>query len=136
MLRAQWALGDPTYGARREKAEAGERAAQERHAALEERARMEILQSARAYEGARDALPLVETTVERAGKSLDVFRPLYREGRQSILEVLRAEEALARAQALRLETLAQLHLARARALAAAGALDEAAIAALSAALEK
>lgn len=136
MLRAQWALGDPARSARQDKVAAGERAGQERVRALDERARMEILQSVRAYEGARDALPWAIDTVDRARQSLELFRPLYREGRQSILDLLRAEEALARAESLRLETLSELHLSRARALAAAGVLDEASVAALSAALEK
>jgi outer membrane protein TolC len=103
---------------------------------LEERVRLEILQSLRRYEGISDALPSLKRTVELAGKSLDLFRPLYREGRQSILDLLRAEEALARAESLQLEALAQRHLQRARTLAAAGVLDEDALAALSAALEK
>lgn len=136
MLRAQWALGDPTYGARRGKAKAGAQAAQERRAALEEQARIAILQSVRSHEGAGEALPLLNATVEQAERSLEAFRPLYREGRQSILEVLRAEESLARAQAARLDALNQWHLTRVRALAAAGALDEGAVTALSASLEK
>lgn len=135
MLRAQWAIGDPTYGARRGKVQAGARAAEERRDALDEQARVEILQAVRAHEGARDALGYLDATVEQATRSLDAFRPLYQEGRQSILEVLRAEDALARAQAARLDALNQLHLTRVRALAAAGALDEGAITALSASLE-
>jgi outer membrane protein TolC len=136
MVRAEWALGDPAYGARKEKALAASRAGDQRRAALEERVRLEILQSLRRYEGISDALPSLKRTVELAGKSLDLFRPLYREGRQSILDLLRAEEALARAESLQLEALAQRHLQRARTLAAAGVLDEDALAALSAALEK
>lgn len=136
MVQAQWALGDPSYIARRKKADDASRAVRQRQAAIEERARIDILQSLRRFEGAREALPLLAETVENAKQSLDLFRPLYREGRQSILDVLRAEEALVRAESLRLETLAQFHLQRARTLAAAGILDEGALGALSAALEK
>jgi outer membrane protein len=136
MVRARWALGDPAYTARRKKAAAAFRAGRQQQEALEEKVQIEILQALRRYEGARDALPLLEGTAEQARKSLDLFRPLYREGRQSILDVLRAEEALARAESLRLETLAQLHIQRAKTLAAAGILDEGALGALSAALEK
>ncbi|MBK9694145.1 MAG: TolC family protein [Elusimicrobia bacterium] len=136
MLRAQWALGDPSAAARRAKARFGAEAAEERRAALEEQARVEILQSVRAHEGAGEALPLLDATVDHAARSLEAFRPLYREGRQSLLDVLRAEEALARAHSARLETLAQWHLNRVRALAAAGALDEGALTALSDSLEK
>jgi outer membrane protein TolC len=136
MVRAAWAIGDPTYGARREKAKAGEQAGRLTRDALEEQAKMEILHAVRGFEGAREALPLLDLTVDQARRSLEMFRPLYREGRQSIMEVLRAEEALARAEAQRLEGLTQLNLNRARALAAAGALDEGALGALSAALEE
>ncbi|MBK8574475.1 MAG: TolC family protein [Elusimicrobia bacterium] len=136
MVQAQWALGDPAYVARRKKAADASQASRQQQAAIEERARIEILQSLRRYEGARDTLPLLTETVENAKQSLALFRPLYREGRQSILDVLRAEEGLARADALRLEAVAQLHLQRARTLAAAGILDEGALGALSAALER
>lgn len=136
MLRAEWALGDPGYGARRKKAEDVSRGERQRQAATEERARIEIIQSLRRYEGAMDALPLLEETVGKAQQSLDLFRPLYREGRQSILDVLRAEESLSRAESRRLDALAQLHLQRARTLAAAGILDEGVLGALSMAVEK
>jgi outer membrane protein TolC len=136
MVQAQWALGDPAYLARRKKADDASRAVRQRQAAIEERAQIEILQSLRRYEGARDALPLLADTVENAKQSLGLFRPLYREGRQSILDVLRAEEGLARAESARLEAVAQLHLQRARTLAAAGLLDEGTIGALSGAVEK
>lgn len=135
MLRAEWALGDPAYGARRKKAEDVSRAERQRQAATEERARIEIIQSLRQFEGVSSALPLLDETVDNAKQSLDLFRPLYREGRQSILDVLRAEEALARAESARVDALAQFHLLRARTLAAAGILDEGAVGALSAAVQ-
>ena len=136
MVQAQWALGDPSYVARRKKAEEVSRVGRASRSAIEERARIDILQSLRRYEGARDALPLLDETRGQAKQSLDMFRPLYREGRQSILDVLRAEEALARSESGYIEGLAQLHLQRARTLAAAGILDEGALGALSAAVEK
>ncbi len=136
MVQAQWALGDPAYFARKKKADDASRAGHQRQAAIKERAQVEILQSFRQYEGARDSLPLLSETVEYAKQSLELFRPLYREGRQSILDVLRAEEALARAESTRLDAVAQLHLQRAQTLAAAGILDEGAVGALSGAVEK
>jgi outer membrane protein TolC len=136
MLRAEWALGDPSYVARRKKAEDESRSGRQRLAALEEQARVDIVHQYRRYEAARDSLPIFDQTAAKARQSLDLFRPLYREGRQSILDVLRAEEALARAEYMRLETLASLHLQKARTLAAAGILDEGALGALSASLEK
>lgn len=135
MVRARWALGDPAYGARRKKAVAASRASRQQQDALKEQVHIEILQALRRYEGARDALPLLEGTAEQARKSLELFRPLYREGRQSILDVLRAEESLARAESMRIEAVAQWHIQRAKTLAAAGILDEAALGALSSSLE-
>ncbi len=136
MLRAEWALGDPSYVARRKKAQDESRSGRQRLAALEEQARVEMIQVYRRYEAARDSLPILDQTAAKARQSLDLFRPLYREGRQSILDVLRAEEALARADYMRLEALASLHLLKARTLAAAGIFDEGALGALSASLEK
>ena len=86
--------------------------------------KVEVLQALKNYEGAQEALPLARQTLERAEKSLELFRPLYREGRQSIMEVLRAEEGLARAAANYWQTLYQLHAGYARLALAAGFLDE------------
>jgi len=63
-------------------------------------------------------------------KSLKRFWPLYREGRQSILEVLRAEAGLADAQAGYWGTLYEVHQGYAGLLLAAGALDAEGIAVL------
>ncbi|MEK7745304.1 MAG: TolC family protein, partial [Elusimicrobiota bacterium] len=62
--------------------------------------------------------------------ALELFRPLYREGRQSVLDVLRAELALAQAEAAYLENLQALHASYAALRLAEGSFDDAAVAAI------
>jgi len=62
-------------------------------------------------------------------------RPLYREGRQSVLDVLRAEEAVARLEEARLEALYRQRAEWASLRAAQGRFDADAVAALDAGLE-
>ena len=85
--------------------------AEESQKNLEESIRIEVSQAYDAYQGALTALPVAKDTLDRAAKSLDLFRPLYHSGRQSIIEVLRAEEGLAKAQAAYLQALFQAHIA-------------------------
>jgi len=72
----------------------------------------------------------------RARDSLEQVRPLYREGRQSVLDVLRAEEAVARLEEACLETIYRQRADWASLLAAQGRFDAAAVDALSRSLEK
>ena len=51
---------------------------------------------------------------DKAALSLELFMPLYRQGRQSIIEVLRAEAALLEAEAAYLEAVYKTHLYYAR----------------------
>lgn len=124
-------LGDPAYLARRSGSLAAEEAAAQSRTHLEESIRIEVSQAYEAYQGARAGLPLAKDTQERAAKSLELFRPLYRSGRQSILEVLRAEDACARAQAAYLQALLNVHVGYLQLHAAAGSLDQTIIAELS-----
>jgi outer membrane protein TolC len=134
MLRAQWSLGDPASGARRAAASARSEAARHRRESAREDARLQVLQALAYFDGARESLPMVEESVDRARKSLEMFRPLYREGRQSLLDVVRAEDALAQAEAARAQTLEALHQGWARVMWAAGRLDADAVRRLSEAL--
>ncbi|PIR15789.1 MAG: hypothetical protein COV48_12425, partial [Elusimicrobia bacterium CG11_big_fil_rev_8_21_14_0_20_64_6] len=72
----------------------------------------------------------------RARESLKQVRPLYREGRQSVLDVLRAEEAVARLEETRLEALYRQRAEWASLRAAQGLFDDAAVATLTLSLEK
>ena len=70
-----------------------------------------------------------------AAESLELFRPLYRSGRQSILDVLRAEEGLARADIHYLDALYRIHSGYLRLASSMGRLDEGTVSRLSDRLE-
>lgn len=126
-VRASLPLGDPSYMSRRAKAKAGEESARSGQRGLEQAVRMEVSGLYRDYEGLKSSLPASREARDRAEESLDLFKPLYREGRQSVLEVLRAEESFARAQAAYIDGLFELHTGYARLLLAAGAFDAQAV---------
>jgi outer membrane protein TolC len=126
-VAAQLPFGDPAYFARRAAASSGEEVARQSRAGLEESIHMDVLQAYENYQGTLASLPMAKETQERAARSLELFRPLYRSGRQSIIEVLRAEEGLARAEAAYWQTLFKIHTGYVQLLSSAGALDDKAI---------
>jgi outer membrane protein TolC len=134
-VRASLPLGDPAYPYRRSKAQASLEASQAEAQQAQESVRIEVAQLYQGYRGVRASLPIAEDTLDKARQSLELFRPLYREGRQSIIEVLRAEEGMAKAQSAYLESLYKLHAGRARLLLATGSLDASAIRAIEHGLE-
>jgi outer membrane protein TolC len=134
-VRASLPLGDPAFPARRSRAQASLEASQEETRRVRESVHIELSQVYQGYKGVRASLPIAKDTVDKAKQSLELFRPLYREGRQSIMEVLRAEEGLAKAESAYLENLYKLHAGRARLLLAAGDLDGPAVREIEQALE-
>lgn len=134
-VRAGVPFGDPAYGARRAGARAGVESAEAEREDLADRARADLLQARRGHLAAAASLPLARDAVAKARESLELFRPLYREGRQSVLDVLRAELALAQAEAAYLENIAGLHGSYAALRLAEGSLDDAAAAAIGRNLE-
>jgi outer membrane protein TolC len=122
-VRASLPLGDPAYPSRRSRAQASLEASRAETQRAQEAVRIEVSQVYQSYKGVRESLPIAKDTLDKATQSLELFRPLYREGRQSIMEVLRAEEGMAKAQSAYLESLYRLHAGRARLLLAAGSLD-------------
>ncbi len=116
-------FGDLTYSQRKKRAAAGLDAARFSRTALEDQIRSELTADFYAYQGLLQKLSQIEENVAQAERSLELFRPLYRSGRQSILDVLRAEEATAHAKAAREETLFDLHVGYLRLMAGAGRLD-------------
>lgn len=134
-VRATLLFGDPAYGSRRARAAADEAAASAAAAGAEDAARGEVLARAAGLRGLAAALPELSEALARARESLDRVRPLYREGRQSVLEVLRAEEAVARLEEARLETLYRQRAEWASLRAAQGLFDAGAVAVLSRSLE-
>ena len=133
-LRASMPFGDPAYLARRGRAKAGADAAGASRSQMEDEVRGEVLGRADGVRGLIATLPDLNDSLNRARESLDLVRPLYREGRQSILEVLRAEEAVARLDDSRLEALYRLRSEWAGLRAAQGRLDDEAVTALSGSL--
>jgi outer membrane protein TolC len=126
-VRASLPLGDPAYPSRRSRAQASLEASRAEAQRVQEGVRIEVSQVYQGYKGVRESLPITKDTVDKARQSLELFRPLYREGRQSIMEVLRAEEGMAKAQSAYLDILYKLHAGRARLLLAAGSLDSPAV---------
>ncbi|MFI5345502.1 MAG: TolC family protein [Elusimicrobiota bacterium] len=134
-VRASMAFGDPAYLSRRGRAKAASEAASASRAQQEDMVRGEVLARAAGLRGISATLPDLDESLTRARESLTLVQPLYREGRQSIMEVLRAEEAVARLQDARFEALYRLRSEWAALRAAQGRLDDAAVAALAAGLE-
>jgi outer membrane protein TolC len=135
-LRASMLFGDPAYLARRGRAKAGAEAADAERAQLADAVRSEVLGRAAGIRGLEAALPELKESLARGEESLRLVRPLYREGRQSIMEVLRAEEAVARLRDARDEAQYRLRSEWAALRAAQGRFDDAAVAALTRSLEE
>jgi len=123
-VRASWAFGDFSYIPKRRKARAMEETSAAYKAHVEEGVRLDTVRAAEGYRGAIESVPVATEMLARARESLERFQPLYREGRQSIMEVLRAEQSLAEAEQAYLETLYQAHAGYANLLLAMGELDE------------
>jgi outer membrane protein TolC len=134
-VRASMLFGDPAYASRRARAAADEAAAVAAGAGAEDAARGEVLARAAGLRGLNAALPELREALARARDSLEQVRPLYREGRQSVLDVLRAEEAVARLEEARLETVYRQRADWAGLKAAQGRFDAAAVATLTDSLE-
>lgn len=134
-VRASALFGDAAYFSRLARAEAEVSAATAAGAGAEEAVRGEILARAAGLRGLDAAQAELVEALARARDALAQVRPLYREGRQSVLDVLRAEEAVARLEEARLETAYRLRAEWAALRAAQGRLDAEAAAALAATLE-
>ena len=135
-LRLTLPLGDPGYFARKNAAKAQAAMAAARLDEARRQASVEVMDSLNNFAAARESLPVAKETVEKARQSLELFRPLYRQGRQSVLEVLRAQAAVLQAEAGYYETLYKLNLYHAQALLAAEKLDAAAVAEMSSKLSR
>ncbi len=126
-VAARVPFGDPGYGARRSRAAYSQTAALEAASATDEAIQIETSRAYETYQAAAESLPTVKQMADDAATSLELFRPLYRSGRQSILEVLRAEEALAKAKAAYWQTLLQLHSGYLQLMKSLGMLDDQAV---------
>ncbi len=126
-LQASMPFGDPTYGARLARARAAEEAARAARSKIEQNVRAEMEGAYASYRGLVEGLPSVRESVADASRSLQMVRPLYRNGRQSVMEVLRAEEARVRMEESWMEVLEGLHGGYAQLLFLEGRLDAKAI---------
>jgi len=119
-------FGDFTRDSRIKQREAQKKQAEQKAAAMTDSAVSELLKLRRQYESAKAALPAAKEAVENAKRSLEIFKPMFRNGRQSVLEVVRAETALMAARSSLAEITFKLHSYYASALFMAGELDTAA----------
>jgi len=134
-LRASLPFGDPAYLARRERAKADVEASAAAARAAEDAASGEVRARAAGLRGLAAVVPELDESLARARESLEQVRPLYREGRQSIMEVLRAEEAVAKISEARLDALCRLRSDWAALRAAQGRFDDEAVRELARSLE-
>ncbi|HAT72274.1 MAG TPA: hypothetical protein DCS63_05610 [Elusimicrobia bacterium] len=126
-LRLTLPLGDPAYFAKKDAASAEASAASSRLDEARKQAAAELSEALGNYKAAKESLPIARETLAKASQSLELFRPLYRQGRQSVLEVLRAQASVLQAEANYYETLYKLNLYHAQTLLASETLDAAAI---------
>ncbi|HOX22527.1 MAG TPA: TolC family protein [Elusimicrobiales bacterium] len=124
-------LGDFTRSDRVARREAEHRQAGEAAQQLKQNAAAQLAEYRRNYESALDALPLAEGARADAERSLELFRPLFRQGRQSVLDVARAEYALMSARASCAELVFKIHSYYAALLFASGRLGASAVEELS-----
>ncbi len=126
-LRFTLPIGDPAYYPRKDSARAETAMAQSRLDEARQQASVELAEAINNYSAARESLPVAKETLEKAAQSLELFRPLYRQGRQSVLEVLRAQASVLQAAAAYYETIYKAHLYHAQTLLASETLDAAAV---------
>jgi len=126
-LRVTVPLGDPAYFARKNAASAEASMAQSRLDEARKQAKVETEEALNNYQAAAESLPIARETLAKARQSYELFVPLYRQGRQSVLEVLRAKASVLQAEAAYYETLYKLNLYHAQTLLASETLDAAAI---------
>ncbi|MDA8131959.1 MAG: TolC family protein [Elusimicrobia bacterium] len=126
-LRLTMPIGDPAWFARRDGARAEASMASSRADEADKQAAVELSEALNNYSSALETLPVTKETVEKAKQSLELFRPLYRQGRQSVLEVLRAQASVLQAEAAYYQDLFKLNLYHAQALLASETLDAAAV---------
>ena len=127
-------FGDFSRGSRKEEKAAAKAQAENSALAMREAAAGLIAEYYRNYESAKAVLPLTEETIVNARQSLELFKPMFRQGRQSVLEVVRAEAALMGARAALAEAVFKVHSYYAALMFFSGNLDEARTAEISAAL--
>lgn len=134
-IRANIPFGDPAYFSRRDQVRADAEAVADARAGLEEAVRGEVLARAAGIRGSIASSAEIDESLARARQSLDEVRPLYREGRQSVMEVLRAEESVAKLFAEHLAARRKLRADWSALRAAQGKLDDETVSIINGSLE-
>jgi outer membrane protein TolC len=121
-LQAQIPIADPAYFARKEKTRAQIHEASAEKEGLAQKIKSEVIRAFENYLGIQESLPVMSRTLDQAQKSLNLVGPLYREGRQSVIEALRAEEGVVHTEEAYLQTGYELHASYAQVLLTSGEL--------------
>ena len=127
-------FGDFTRVPRMDEKAAQKAQAENEAKAMRDSAAAELVRYRRGYESAQKVLPQAQAVVSSAQHSLELFKPMFRQGRQSVLEVVRAEAALMSARAAAAETVFKLHSCYASVIFVSGKFDLAAASAIDAGL--
>lgn len=117
-------LFDPGRGPRSDAKASAARGMEAAQRITRDRLRINLQSQYRAFESARERLALALETEQEARSALVQFKKLYRAGRQSIADVLQGEANLAQSQADLQQVYFDLRVGYARALQAAGRLDD------------
>lgn len=127
-------FGDFARQDRLARREAEQRQAGESALHLRQSAAAQLAEYRHNYESAAYSLALAEAARADAQRSLELFRPLFRQGRQSVLDVARAEHALMSARAACAELVFKIHSYYAALLFSSGGLEDKAVSELSVAV--
>jgi outer membrane protein TolC len=126
-LRMTISLGDPAYFAKKEAAEAERYMSEIRLQEAQKQAIIEATEAWNNYTTTIENIKIAKETLKKARQSLEIFLPLYRQGRQSVLEVLRAKASVLQAEASYYENIYKLHLFYAKLLLTEEKLNEQAV---------
>ncbi|MEF3279854.1 MAG: TolC family protein [Elusimicrobiota bacterium] len=123
-IRIIMPIGDPGYFAKKELAKNETFIAREKLLEAKKQAIIDANESLINYKIAKKNIDIAKQTTEKAKQSLALLLPLYRQGRQSVLEVLRAQSMVMQSEASYYESLYKIHLFYAKILLVAEELNE------------
>jgi outer membrane protein len=109
-IKMNMPIGDPTYFAKIDKSEAILNQTKELKNDEVRKISDEIEKTYSDMLSAYESIKIAKNAVLNAENSLELFKPLYRQGKQSIMEVLRAESNLLQAKASYYEAIFKYNL--------------------------
>ncbi len=122
-LRVQMPFFDPSYGSRVNLKKAAAKESEAVGKIANHRIRMRVHQEFNLYSAAAERLPLGVDSAAEAKNALDMFKKLYRSGRQSIADLMQGEMMLVQARSGLDQTYFDLRAGYARLLWASGQLE-------------